>query len=1175
MDKSDLEYIGEEAAALGVDGIKITGRSAKKEAEQEKAETVGAAAEKAQTGDPVNAVTGEVLFNQTDFSLRWRIPLIWSRHYGSRCDHTGLTGNGWQSPADIRLELGKNGFIRFYDGTPNIRIFDKFPWEGPVPEVSDGSMLYGNDTQFWVRLKSGLVYYFERPIVYTNRFNVERIADPCGNTLTFSREGWALIRIFDNSGNYLDIEVKNDRIRSLWFRTGDERRLLSSYEYDAHGNLTAALDALGNPHRYFYENGLLIRHMDRNRFSFHYTYDQYNKEGKCIETTGDGGIFHYRFDYREKETLVTDSLGHERTIGFNESNLITRITDQEGGVTAYDYDDTGRHIGVTDPNGHRTEYDYDMRGNLSVIKRADNSFILLNYTAASKLDTIIDPNGNARIFEWNDLGLLVRTISPTGGITSYFYDDKGDLTAIRNPLGAEMKFDRNEKGHMVAIKDPFENTTVFESDSLGNITAITDPENNTTRYAYDLKSRLVNVFYPNGHGISAEYDAKDRPIRLINELKNITHLEYTPTGMLTRHTAADGTIIHYGYDKEARLISVTNQKGETYYLNRDKAGRVVEEIDYWGVSRQAKLDPGGYPVEVYTPLGLVKHEFDSIGRLIRKIFEDGSAESFKYDRNGNIIAYENRYSEAAIQYDPENRPILETRGEFQLRNVYDLLSNRVLRSSSNGNEVVYKYDQAGRFEGLMINGRKTLNIKRRPSGAVVEEIIEGKIKRTYEYDNTYRLTSQHVLAKHLDIKREYAYNAVNSLIHKVDTMGQEEFYTYDPVGKITTRLNPEKVIEELHYDPAGNLLEHRDAPHALAGIRPFVHRDVHYGFDSAGNLTKRTGRKRILTFEWDMAGRLIKAKSANDQRTEMAYDVFHRRISKTSNGATTLFAWDGPQLLSEKKGDEVREYVYYPLSFQPIAVIDNNKSILYFHNDQIGTPQELTDANGNVLWLGRYTAHGKVETPLKAEVKNTLRFQGQYFDVEIGLHYNYFRYYDPDTGRYISPDSIGLLGGINLYCYTGNNPVNFVDPWGLKVWTNEDMDKLEGIMSQWESANTPYATVGTAYAGAHAKKGKGADCSGSMYATIAEAGFEIKYFPTAKLKQAGNNPDVDKYYKIREGDPQRGDLLVFNGHVVYFLSKNENGQNVVYGAHYTGGPNFDKHIYSNNNPVKILYYDGP
>ncbi len=130
-------------------------------------------------------------------------------------------------------------------------------------------------------------------------------------------------------------------------------------------------------------------------------------------------------------------------------------------------------------------------------------------------------------------------------------------------------------------------------------------------------------------------------------------------------------------------------------------------------------------------------------------------------------------------------------------------------------------------------------------------------------------------------------------------------------------------------------------------------------------------------------------------------------------------------------GSLIREYIYF--NSQPLAVkvhLTGQVGLYYFQNNHLGTPQRLVDANGTVVWEAAYLPFGKAQVITQAVVNN-LQFPGQYYDSETGLHYNWHRYYDPEAGRYVSADPIGLAGGMNLYAYVENDPVNWVDSDGL------------------------------------------------------------------------------------------------------------------------------------------------
>ncbi|MBI6732898.1 RHS domain-containing protein, partial [Pseudomonas amygdali] len=153
------------------------------------------------------------------------------------------------------------------------------------------------------------------------------------------------------------------------------------------------------------------------------------------------------------------------------------------------------------------------------------------------------------------------------------------------------------------------------------------------------------------------------------------------------------------------------------------------------------------------------------------------------------------------------------------------------------------------------------------------------------------------------------------------------------------------------------------------------------------------------------------------------------------------FLWQGLRMLREESPGQSSLYLYEPGSYAPLARVDEKEGevenkVYYFHTDQIGTPLEMTDAEGQIVWQAKYRAWGAVEKLVVNEVEQNLRFQGQYFDVETGLHYNTFRYYDPEIGRFTTQDPIGFLGGFNLYQYSPS-PIGWIDPWGWNCIPNK------------------------------------------------------------------------------------------------------------------------------------------
>ncbi|RQC03441.1 RHS repeat domain-containing protein, partial [Pseudomonas aeruginosa] len=212
--------------------------------------------------------------------------------------------------------------------------------------------------------------------------------------------------------------------------------------------------------------------------------------------------------------------------------------------------------------------------------------------------------------------------------------------------------------------------------------------------------------------------------------------------------------------------------------------------------------------------------------------------------------------------------------------------------------------------------------------------------------------------------------------------------------------------------------------------------------DAAGNLTQDRAARKLA---YDAQGRLQSVSRDGQQVAEYRYNALGQRIVKlTPESVTTyLYGPDG-QLLGEAEHDgsgrKLRAQYYLWLDSLPLATIDadydaqgkvGNPTLLYLHGDHLDTPRLATDASGQIAWQWQSDAFGRGEALSQGSTQVNLRFSGQYYDAESGLHYNYFRDYDPETGRYVESDPIGLAGGLNTFSYVYGNPVNLIDPNGL------------------------------------------------------------------------------------------------------------------------------------------------
>ncbi|MDI9329663.1 RHS repeat-associated core domain-containing protein, partial [Cronobacter malonaticus] len=276
-------------------------------------------------------------------------------------------------------------------------------------------------------------------------------------------------------------------------------------------------------------------------------------------------------------------------------------------------------------------------------------------------------------------------------------------------------------------------------------------------------------------------------------------------------------------------------------------------------------------------------------------------------------------------------------------------------------------------------------------------------------------------------------------------------------GQVTKAVEPQKE-ERFFWDPAGNRTEEHRNPvwHNLLLRLDGLKLD----YDGFGRLVQRRDKSGVIQqFSYDDEQRVKEIRfegNSEFRKVEYRYDPLGRRTHKIlwrygeKDPETIRFDWQGLQLAgeqSDREPDHYVQYVYTEGSYEPLARVDSvfdDCEIYWYHTELNGLPERVTDADGQTVWRGQFSTWGETERELSVPqwlVPQNLRFQGQYFDRESGLHYNLFRYYDPVAGRYTQMDPIGLAGGINTYSYVGD-PLVWVDPLGLKCLEFADSEKL-------------------------------------------------------------------------------------------------------------------------------------
>ncbi|EAM2242630.1 hypothetical protein E2769_22815, partial [Salmonella enterica] len=440
---------------------------------------------------------------------------------------------------------------------------------------------------------------------------------------------------------------------------------------------------------------------------------------------------------------------------------------------------------------------------------------------------------------------------------------------------------------------------------------------------------------------------------------------------------------------------------------------------------------------------------------------------YRYDAADRLLEIRRRRHDAAeggepevirFSYDSAGNLLSEETAQGVLQHRYDVQGNRTETQMPDGRTLRYLYYGSGHLQQINL-GRDVISEFTRDHLHREVQRSQGRLDTRRMYDRTGRLTRKLTckgmrgVVPETFIDREYAYSGQDELLKKRHSRQGVTDYFYDTTGRITACRN-EAYLDSWQYDAAANLLDRRQGETAQAGagsVVPFnritSYRGLHYRYDEYGRVVEKRGRNGTQHYRWDAEHRLTEVaviRGSTVRRYGYVYDAPGRRVEKHELDAEgkpynrTTFLWDGMRLAQEcRLGRSSSLYIYSDQgSHEPLARVDRAApgeadEVLYYHTDVNGAPEEMTDGGGNIVWEAGYQVWGNLTHEKETRpVQQNLRFQGQYLDRETGLHYNLYRFYDPDIGKFISGDPISLRGGINLYAYAPN-PLSWIDPLGL------------------------------------------------------------------------------------------------------------------------------------------------
>ncbi|AUX27693.1 uncharacterized protein SOCEGT47_082910 [Sorangium cellulosum] len=770
-----------------------------------------------------------------------------------------------------------------------------------------------------------------------------------------------------------------------------------------------------------------------------------------------------RFHGNEHGTLDKQVIGGAVvTATYREDGWMTSRTNERNGTERFERNARGSVVRYTDPLGHVTTIERDANDLPIEIVDARGGAHRLERDARGNVTLYVDPTGAATSRRYDARGLVLEEISPNGERTAFSYDAHGNCAEVTLANGATWRFRHDRLGRRIAEVDPFGAETRYRWSARGDLLAVIDAMGAETRYAYDGEHHLTELVDANG---------------------GVTSFAWGGYHRLCLRRDANGHEVRLGYSPEGELIEVRNEVGEVHTLRRDGSGKVLEEVTFDGRTIRYGYDAAAdLVVRSHGDRDRVRLVYDLAGRVIQREYGDGTIECLDHDELGALVRVAWPGGEVQLDRDAAGRVVRERQildgVEHRVESAHDLEGERVLRKTSLGHTEAVERGLFGARRRTVLDGRVVVEHASDLLGREVARALSGGGRIESAYDRMGRIERRRAMGaprevrvgpgepawvgprpENVTVDMAYRYDPAGELSASWDQRWGWTSYRYDPVGQLLARVPEQARAEVFRFDAAGNSHEDgSDAPlrEYAPGNRLICKGNARYRWDAEGRLAEKsvedpeTGARRAWRYTWSHAGLLESVTTPEGERVEFRYDPFGRRVEKRVGKApasalrayaprsVTRFVWDGDVLVHEisrrarADGDpvvEVKTYCFEDDGFAPVAHCDGGE---WFHyvNDPIGTPERLVDERGEVACALRREAWGRTEAAPGARTSTAIRFPGQYEDPETGLCYNRFRYYDPEVGRFVSSDPIGLDGDINAFAYT-NNAIGWADPLGL------------------------------------------------------------------------------------------------------------------------------------------------
>ena len=893
-------------------------------------------------GDPVNAATGNFIYDHLDLTINGRHPLEFKRFYNSLDDYDGGLGRNWCHNYDIRIQKLEGGGVTVIYGDSRQEHYEK-----PKPDSTTFITSLGNYNElqtFKIENSEGFLLTFPDGSEY--HFNeagkLFKQCDSSGNAVTLTYNDNQLIKVENLSGS-LTFSYEDDFIKTVTDHSG--RSITYSFENDL---LIEYTNPLGNSYLHEYDirkrlvkithpdgNLLVENHYDdqdrtnkqiyADGTKMEYHYHEYKKETTFIKQNGSQFTYKRDSDYRTTGIIEPDG---EIQIEYNGSNQRTKTIDKLKNETAFAYNKKGSLVKITNALGVVTELDHEEKTNQLTSIKVDGKEKISNlYNEAGDLISIKDALQNETILTYKKKGLSEVITQADGSQIQLSYDECENIVQIKDASGVVTQYQYDQLNRVICTIDGNQNATYFTYDDQDNILAVKNAADHTQHFVYNKMNKVTCITDWGGGQIKREYNALGKLAKIIDQLDRETAFDYDPMWNVSKITAANGAETTFHYNTMNHLEKMTKPDQTTLSYEYDLNGNCTKVTDELG--NQTHL------------------AYDVLNQLIEVKGEDGLHYTYTYNDEGRVASVTDALNHTVtLEYNELNQLTRETNALGDSRAyTYTVLGAVETVTDEAGRKTHYKYEPGGRLKSIIYPDQTSESFTYDNNSNIRIHTNQLGNPTTYTYDCLNRITA----IETANGKKQYRYDAMSNIISTVDESGNSTNYEYTLTGKLAKVTDALGNSTAYSYDLLDQLIEVRQ--HGSIEANADLERVTKYQRNLLGQITQikdALGNKEM--FSYNPKGELTEKLDKDGYLTKYGYtkqgDI--NRI-QYADGREVWMSYNPLRQLTEIKDWLGTTQIEVDALGRPKKVIDHHNQVVKYTWGKVGERQSLTYPDGKVL----------------------------------------------------------------------------------------------------------------------------------------------------------------------------------------------------------------------------------